>query len=239
MDRIEVDRIEMDRIEVGRRKFNGPIRTGVAKPGRNQPCPCGSGRKYKKCCMEERNRIMSTQEVDGAGKVSGYETVPSNDFRKELEAENVSQAELMLRDQIVMARAMESNHRQAKFMREMLEASLDELSSTHEFMQAQPHSEGKPEILAAILLQIDQLQERLVTPIVSRADAVQLAALKAAIDATGLHPDAHVVDQAPAPDVKAPIANDGLPGEDEDSDDDELEEEHEMVDPNSRSVKVE
>ena len=21
-----------------------------SKPGRNQPCPCGSGRKYKKCC---------------------------------------------------------------------------------------------------------------------------------------------------------------------------------------------
>jgi SEC-C motif-containing protein len=23
---------------------------GVTKVGRNQPCPCGSGRKYKKCC---------------------------------------------------------------------------------------------------------------------------------------------------------------------------------------------
>jgi uncharacterized protein YecA (UPF0149 family) len=21
-----------------------------ARPGRNDPCPCGSGRKYKKCC---------------------------------------------------------------------------------------------------------------------------------------------------------------------------------------------
>ena len=25
------------------------IRRGV-KVGRNQPCPCGSGKKYKKCC---------------------------------------------------------------------------------------------------------------------------------------------------------------------------------------------
>jgi uncharacterized protein len=24
---------------------------GAKKPGRNDPCPCGSGRKYKKCCM--------------------------------------------------------------------------------------------------------------------------------------------------------------------------------------------
>lgn len=26
-----------------------PIRSGE-KPGRNEPCPCGSGKKYKQCC---------------------------------------------------------------------------------------------------------------------------------------------------------------------------------------------
>jgi uncharacterized protein YchJ len=24
------------------------------KIGRNDPCPCGSGKKYKKCCMKKR-----------------------------------------------------------------------------------------------------------------------------------------------------------------------------------------
>lgn len=30
--------------------------------GRNDPCPCGSGKKYKKCCIEkiEKNRIPKT-----------------------------------------------------------------------------------------------------------------------------------------------------------------------------------
>ncbi|MCF7968728.1 MAG: SEC-C domain-containing protein [Methylococcaceae bacterium] len=23
-----------------------------AKVGRNDPCPCGSGKKYKKCCLD-------------------------------------------------------------------------------------------------------------------------------------------------------------------------------------------
>lgn len=23
---------------------------GVPEPGRNEPCPCGSGRKYTRCC---------------------------------------------------------------------------------------------------------------------------------------------------------------------------------------------
>ncbi|MBQ5673856.1 MAG: SEC-C domain-containing protein, partial [Lachnospiraceae bacterium] len=27
-----------------------PYRRTEAKIGRNDPCPCGSGKKYKKCC---------------------------------------------------------------------------------------------------------------------------------------------------------------------------------------------
>ncbi len=28
-----------------------PFRREAPKVGRNDPCPCGSGKKYKKCCM--------------------------------------------------------------------------------------------------------------------------------------------------------------------------------------------
>jgi preprotein translocase subunit SecA len=28
-----------------------PIRNESQRVGRNEPCPCGSGRKYKKCCL--------------------------------------------------------------------------------------------------------------------------------------------------------------------------------------------
>jgi preprotein translocase subunit SecA len=27
-----------------------PIRRSLPKVGRNEPCPCGSGKKYKNCC---------------------------------------------------------------------------------------------------------------------------------------------------------------------------------------------
>jgi hypothetical protein len=30
-----------------------PVRRTTAKVGRNDPCPCGSGKKYKKCCMRD------------------------------------------------------------------------------------------------------------------------------------------------------------------------------------------
>ena len=29
--------------------------------GRNDPCPCGSGKKYKKCCMDKNKRLTSTK----------------------------------------------------------------------------------------------------------------------------------------------------------------------------------
>lgn len=31
-----------------------PVRTAQAKVGRNDPCPCGSGKKYKQCCLTKR-----------------------------------------------------------------------------------------------------------------------------------------------------------------------------------------
>ena len=36
----------------------------MGKVGRNDPCPCGSGKKYKKCCGDNRksNRINSIDE---------------------------------------------------------------------------------------------------------------------------------------------------------------------------------
>jgi hypothetical protein len=30
----------------------------ASEPGRNAPCPCGSGKKYKKCCLERGVRIQ-------------------------------------------------------------------------------------------------------------------------------------------------------------------------------------
>jgi hypothetical protein len=36
-------------------------------PGRNDPCPCGSGKKYKKCCLpkgEEAKRATQAKPPD-------------------------------------------------------------------------------------------------------------------------------------------------------------------------------
>ena len=33
----------------------------MAKPGRNDPCPCGSGNKYKKCCLPKEEAAEREQ----------------------------------------------------------------------------------------------------------------------------------------------------------------------------------
>lgn len=34
-------------------------RTSDRKTGRNEPCPCGSGKKYKKCCLNEKQEMLT------------------------------------------------------------------------------------------------------------------------------------------------------------------------------------
>jgi preprotein translocase subunit SecA len=36
-----------------------PIRNRGERVGRNEPCPCGSGKKYKNCCMRNRQAAVS------------------------------------------------------------------------------------------------------------------------------------------------------------------------------------
>jgi tetratricopeptide (TPR) repeat protein len=38
---------------------------GGPKVGRNAPCPCGSGRKYKKCCLPKESPAPSARQVSG------------------------------------------------------------------------------------------------------------------------------------------------------------------------------
>jgi hypothetical protein len=42
------------------------VRRAVARVGRNDPCPCGSGKKYKRCCHDkDQERLHHSSEVAG------------------------------------------------------------------------------------------------------------------------------------------------------------------------------
>ena len=47
----------------------GPV--PAKPPGRNDPCPCGSGKKYKKCCGRAAGPDASVPERDDGGDPAG------------------------------------------------------------------------------------------------------------------------------------------------------------------------
>lgn len=46
----------------------------MAKVGRNDPCPCGSGKKYKKCCVNKAlgPRKVTHQASNLMNRMSGF-----------------------------------------------------------------------------------------------------------------------------------------------------------------------
>lgn len=45
---------------------SGTVRRSVAETGRNEPCPCGSGKKYKRCCADkDRQRLAQSSDIAG------------------------------------------------------------------------------------------------------------------------------------------------------------------------------
>jgi hypothetical protein len=55
-----------------------------ARPGRNEPCHCGSGRKYKQCCLEKDEKAASAERAKAAAEAAAapVEVEAASDTRK-------------------------------------------------------------------------------------------------------------------------------------------------------------
>ena len=52
----------------------------MAKTGRNDPCPCGSGKKYKKCCLrKDEERVLAGRPEAPTDDL--FEDLPENPER--------------------------------------------------------------------------------------------------------------------------------------------------------------
>lgn len=52
-------------------KYNsaaGPFRKGFTEPGRNAPCPCGSGKKFKHCHLDKMTETIRAGVVKASKK---------------------------------------------------------------------------------------------------------------------------------------------------------------------------
>ena len=55
----------------------------MRKIGRNDPCPCGSGKKYKKCCLplDEESKIIRLKQESAPNEISDDRTISEDDVR--------------------------------------------------------------------------------------------------------------------------------------------------------------
>jgi hypothetical protein len=49
------------------------------RPGRNEPCPCGSGRKYKQCCLDKDEAAAREARAKAAAEAAAEAPVPAPD----------------------------------------------------------------------------------------------------------------------------------------------------------------
>jgi tetratricopeptide (TPR) repeat protein len=71
----------------------------MAKPGRNGPCPCGSGKKYKKCCLplHEESRVKQQATVSLTPGFTDLDEL-SNSVVDLIEAGRLDEAEAACQD---------------------------------------------------------------------------------------------------------------------------------------------
>lgn len=54
----------------------------TARPGRNEPCHCGSGRKYKRCCLEKDNAALAAANARVAGDMAAQPAESAREIQK-------------------------------------------------------------------------------------------------------------------------------------------------------------
>jgi len=159
------------------------------KPHRNGPCPCGSGKKYKKCCMEKDQMARYDQTAAAAIAAAVQEEPsqpqPKNSFRDEIakaakEAEeNISEGdEMMRRNQRVLMLQLGMKLKIRDSFKAHLEFALGCLRDVKKELDSLPHSTGKKMSMISIPNQIEDVKNKLAREQEPSTDEVTYDALE-------------------------------------------------------------
>lgn len=96
---------------------------GASPVGRNEPCPCGSGKKYKKCCLEKEavGRDAAAAEPPPKSVAPSGPTMPdelSNKVLDEIQAKRYDEAETLCKQLISEYPDMIDGHDRMAMLRE-------------------------------------------------------------------------------------------------------------------------
>lgn len=119
------------------------------KAHRNEPCPCGSGRKYKKCCAEQPTPLKNPFRD---GQVSEEEMLERDQRATYLELKNQKE---MIENDLPHLKEV------AKLSKAHLEGALVKLKTFGGMILALPKSEAGQAILVSTKGQVEQIEQKI------------------------------------------------------------------------------
>lgn len=167
----------------------------VFKVGRNDPCPCKSGRKFKKCCLPKMRAEQAERKVvmDAQEELTVAKQVLKNEFREEaekegkslieIETEKVGEAEMLQRDTYVTMRQLQAQRDMLQRDQAYNKAGYEAYEQLVEELESLPLSEAKLAVGVMIAKQMEQLSKQIAQCEFAGVNIVTLAALEHVMDA--------------------------------------------------------
>ena len=139
---------------------------------RNSPCPCGSGRKFKKCCGKEKHK-METQPL-------------KNEFRDEVRDPyaGLPIEELAKRDQAVLLKELRFRKLVNSLNRETVKKVVEQAKSVRIELMGMPKSPYRETIIADLGKTIENNQNQLKAIAIPRSITITLLALEELVEET-------------------------------------------------------
>lgn len=163
---------------------------------RNQPCPCGSGKKYKNCCMKRlhnKSRDELIKDKKGALEMERVRMMPpdqraryeikkkreKNDRLESIELDRVGEAEMIKRDKRLMLIELRALVKSVEIDVRMLKENLALLDETRKEIEALPLSLRKRMVLDSYDMQRQGIVDKIDNTVVYEQNRVVLRMLEA------------------------------------------------------------
>ena len=146
----------------------------MSKPKRNHPCPCGSGRKYKSCCLKKE------QEMEAEKTIVTPHSLNQGDGRSpvQVETDKVGEAEMLRRDQFVTMRQLQVQQNMLARDVAFNEVAIEVYNRFLVELKGMPVCEANTAVAVMVMKQIEVLTKQIEQSKFGRANVVALAALE-------------------------------------------------------------
>ncbi len=131
----------------------------MSNPKRNHPCPCGSGKKYKKCCMKKELEMEKTPHSLTA-----------------------SESEMLRRDQFVAMRQLQVQKDMVAKDVEYSESAIGRYNDFLDELAELPACASNAAVTGLVKKQIEVLEKQVEQSRFARSNEITLAALEVVLD---------------------------------------------------------